>query len=478
MPRPNILMILADQLSCEMLGCYGNHIVRTPNLDWLAQNGVLHTNNYVQGAVCMPSRASIFTGTYPSICGVRMNGIPLDENKTTIADCFYNAGYRTFAAGKLHFTPQCNSNDPDVSGYRCECQCRKNYFGFEEFLLSDDNRVGPYAQWIKKNYPQYYDAIVDFDVTAKPINGVPDCYIGEYPAEIHQSNWVADRTIDFLKNIGDENFFVVCSFSDPHHPFNPPEPYASMYDDADFPVNKSCEEETAGFPKTITDVLARNGVANYGPVQWRSVKSKAYGMVTLMDDAIGRVLDELRESGLMDNTVILFTSDHGEMLGGHNLLYKMDMHYDELINTPLLWHFPQNFRAGTQVNCLTQSLDLMPTLLDLADLRCPPNVQGCSMKDVLLGKSDRIHDYVMTEQVLDFPGPVVNVHTVVTENYKYTYRTDGDIGQLFDRKNDPDELHNLWDEENCREIRMNMSEKLLRALMEAQIHPWNRQTKY
>jgi len=475
---------MADQLGRHMLGCYGNPVVQTPNIDRLAQQGIRCDSNYVQNPICMPSRASMFTGRYPSVCGTRINGVPLRESETTLPQALAAAGYHTFAAGKLHFRNQLNSTNW-LDGGHPEYEGGRPYYGFQTTQLSDDNRLGPYHRWIEREHPEYATAVLN---NPKPspemIGNTNDCWVPDYPAELHQSNWIADRTIDYIESRpGDEPWFAFCSFADPHHPFNPPEPYASMYEGVDLPERNLPPNESDMFPSAWLDPMKLpNSFTRYTPEDWDTVRRLAYGMTSLIDDAVGRVLGHLEAQGQLDNTIVLFTADHGELLGEHGLLYKGTYHFDELIRTPMIWRWPDGQPGnGRSIAGLTQSLDLMPTILDVCGVPTPDAVQGQSQRALLCGESEQTREWVLTENHNQVYKPDVawvtdDVNTLVTDEWKITVRTDGDTGQLFDRVNDPREQRNLWDDPDAAATRARLSELMVSCLSQAREHPWRRET--
>ncbi len=468
--QPNIVFFMTDQQRADTLGCYGNQVCRTPNIDRIASDGVLFTNHFVQNPVCTPSRSSVFTGRYPSCHGSRINGIPLRDDEITPTQLLADSGYHTCIAGKAHFRPQLYTFDPS-KGAHIEYEGPGPYYGFQEFYLSDDNKVGPYLEWIDREYPQYAEAVQGKN--AKMIGRTGDCWTAEYPAEIHQSSWIADRAVDFIRS-SKKPFFLFCSFVDPHHPFNPPEPYASMYDNLPLPPLVRKEGELEAMPEPIQQFAKKeNRFTEYGNLEWKAIRRRYYGMVSLIDDAVGRVMEALREEGLRESTLVIFTSDHGELLGDHHLLYKGAFPFDSLIKVPMLWHMPGYLARGLKFEGLSQEIDIMPTLLDLVDIDIPVCVQGVSMLEKLKGKVGRGHDSILVECIL--PGQKADINTLVTEKWKYTCWTDGSRGQLFDRRNDPNELNNLWDNPEYREIRLEMAENLIAKMSQAR-EPLYRQT--
>lgn len=476
--RPNILLIMADQLRRDALGCYGNTQIHTPNIDSIALNGSTFDNHFIQNPVCSPSRCTILTGRYPRNHGTRDNGIPLRDEEVTVAQVLQQSGYRTAAIGKMHFTTQFR---PKVNE---EDDWPADRYGFEVVHTTSDTKTGEYLDWLKTASPADYDIVKmqgerkaredRASAADKDLSGPPQVYPSAVQPRFHQSAWIADRTIDLIREATPEKpFFALCSFVDPHHPFDPPEPYASMYDPDRLAPPLAREGELTDKPPHFLLHRTGHGFSNekydyrsLAPHAWGQVKAAYYGMISLIDDNIGRILAALREKGIENDTLILFTTDHGEMLGDHGLLFKGPFLYDCLIAAPLMMQWPGVLPKGARFRQITEHVDLMPTLLDCAGVLPPNGVQGMSMLPILHGDSGAGRAYALTEfNCYDWG---LSLKALTGRDYKLTYYAGEPYGELYDRRADPQEFVNLWDDPACSAVRERMLRLLLDRLIETE----------
>lgn len=453
--RPNILLIMADQLRYDALGCYGNTQIHTPNIDSIALNGSTFDNHYIQNPVCSPSRCSILTGRYPRNHGVRDNGVPLRDEELTFPELLRGNGYHTAAIGKMHLTtqfrPKVNEEDdwPD------------DRYGFEEVHTTCDTKTGEYLEWLQQASPKDYEIVKmqgerkakedRASAADKTVNGPPQVYASEVNSQYHQSTWIADRVIDLInETTGGHPFFALCSFVDPHHPFDPPAPYSTMYDPDKLapPIwqEGELEDKPPHFMRHRTGCGFSNEKYDYRRLsrhEWGEVKAAYYGMISLMDDQIGRILTAIRDKGLEEDTLILFTSDHGELLGDHGLLFKGPFLYDCLIKAPMIIKWSGTIPKGARYRQLTEHVDIASTILDYAGIRAAGGMQGMSIAPILRGDAGGGHSCTLTEfNCYDWG---LAAKTLVTADYKLTYYAGERFGELYDRCTDPQELVNLWD---------------------------------
>jgi arylsulfatase A-like enzyme len=446
--RPNVLLIMADQMRPDVMGAYGNPAIRTPHLDALAAGGTRFTECWAQHPVCMPSRASIFTGRYPSVHGVRTNGISLPRHETTLAQAFLDNGYRTGGAGKFHFIPH--------YPYRSPLPTMEThpdpYYGFQEFHLGEDGRSGEHWMWIQRNHPEYH---------LKPDD--------EIPVELHNSYWTASHTIDFIRDCArqKEPFFAFCSFVDPHNNYNPPPPYRYMYREQDMPRPIRRTGEHVGKPDYVHRMLAGSAQmlerTGYHRAQY-------YGEVSFIDDSIGRVMDALEQNQVRDDTLIVFISDHGDLLGDHDLFFKGQEHYRGCTNLPFFVNWPGRVKPGQVIDGLVEEIDVFPTIAEFANLPRTPGVQGRSQAPVLRGESgDTGYSSILVEHAINGE-PIMNgsvsdttpdVYTLRTREWRLTYVPSLRTGELYDLADDPDELVNRWTDSKFDDIRSKLKDQLL-----------------
>jgi len=512
--RPNFLIMCTDQMRADHIGCAGNPVIRTPHLDALAAQGVHLSRAYVNCPLCMPGRATLFTGLTPRGHRVRTNGIPLDPSLPTVPGALAEAGYRTASIGKVHlsiFGYARHLNIPSLAlapdrfpemiehwkSGRIE-RVPTPYYGLQHVEITVGHGVevyGDYAVWLQLEHPDEWARLQSNPVGPSPL-GAEGC--GTFPLEeqYHHSAYVAERTIAYLRQQGgDQPFYLMCSFPDPHHTYYPPRPWDRTYSPEEVipPVSREGEahethllDDLAPFFREIYErplQLSGRSRPTIMPQAHRlEILAYTYGMISLIDRHVGRVLDALDELGLSDNTVILFLSDHGDMMGDHGLLNKGPFHFEGLLRVPMIWRWHGRFRSGS-TPALASLLDVPPTILDLAGVpipegptsseapQQPPAWPGRSLVALLTGQADAVQDSVVIENDEDYLG--LRLRTLVTPTHKVTtytgHRGPGPYGELFDLANDPHELHNLWDSPAHATLRAQLIEQLHYRLTETDI---------
>jgi arylsulfatase A-like enzyme len=476
--RKNVLVFYTDQQRADSLGCMGNPLARTPNLDRLAARGLLYTQHYSTNPVCMPSRASLITGRYSQAHRVLDNGIHLPLSELTMPEVFRRNGYRTASCGKLHFqsyVPYENYTSLESAAWWATGRLdgwTGPYYGFEHVDLTvqhGERCGGAYGRWRAKQFP---------DLKLGPENApgakFPQfaCWKSNLPLEAHHSTWVAERAIEFLDSIGEQPFYLHVSFPDPHHPFTPPAPYHSMFDDVEFPAPHAVEGENDRKPKPYRvamtgDPFRFDGNAHYHADlvgdAYQQVVSHTYGMNTLIDDWVGRVIAMLQERGLLDNTLILFTSDHGDFLGDHHFLHKGQMPCRSLLHIPLIIADP-NVPSG-RVDAVCSNVDIMPTILKACGIAIPDTVQGEVLPSV--GESAK-RDYAY-EAGWSKASHEYHHHTLYTQDWRISVYANLRDGELYNLREDPFEHVNLFHDAGHQRVRLELMEQLLFAMGAAEI---------
>jgi arylsulfatase A-like enzyme len=468
------------------MGAYANRVIKTPNIDKLASGGVCFDNHFVQNPVCMPSRWTIFTGRYPRNHGVRENGVQFKESENTMARILSKDGYVTGAFGKMHFTPALLTEFDEDENWP------NDNFGYDVHEITDDAKKGTYLQYLKDTDEEMYAYVkrqgeekVKEDLMSaaeRTFDVAPQIKENKLDPKLHQSSWIADKTIEFIKeNSGP--FFAWTSFVDPHHPFDPPEPYASMYDPEMIPEPLHKEGEMRDKPNHFYEMYTGYSPGNekydFRRVHmegWKTLRAKYYGMVSLIDYNIGRIIDALRESGRLEDTIILFTSDHGELLGDHGLLFKGPFHYDCLIRVPLIVHGPGRVVAGSRVNNITQHTDLLPTILGFTGTPIPAGIQGRELQPLLRGSFGAGYDFALTEHYSGDWG--FNVKTLRSQDYRFTYYGSQSFGELYDLRRDPGEFINCWNDPAYRDVKEELKKELIDKLIETEDMTCQRIAKY
>ena len=510
--RPNFLFIITDQHRADHLGCGGNTVVRTPNIDGIAARGTMWDRFYVANPICMPNRASIMTGRMCSVHGARHNGIPLSRDHTTFVDLLRDAGYRTGLIGKSHlqsFTglPATNRFKPDHGLYTPNPHLRdaiKNnrhtpeydleivskwdrplseridgdFYGFEHVEVAADHAdraAGDYLLWAREQRSDF-DQLVGLE-NALPDNRIdaPQAWRTSVPEELYSTTWVANRSAAWLEErAGDDApFFLQMSFPDPHHPFTPPGRYWDMYDPADITLPATFGKGDLPPLQAMKRAMEQGTDPrdNQNPFvvtedEARAIIALTYGMITMIDDAIGRVLRRLEELGQADDTVVIFTSDHGDYMGDHGLMLKLLLHYQGIIRVPFIWHDPKTPARAQTDHGLASSIDIAPTILARAGIQPYNGIQGRDLQ------STQPPEAVIVEEdsqrsMTGFDRPQ-RVRTIVTDRYRMSLREGENWNELFDLKDDPGELNNLFDQPAGKKARQTMTEIMLRRLISLQ----------
>lgn len=519
--RPNILLVTTDQQRADHVGCYGNAVVRTPHIDGLAARGRRFTRFYVACAICMPNRSTLMTGRMPSLHGVRCNGIPLSRRATTFVDLLRAAGYHTALIGKCHLQnmtgqPAEMVRPPAVPGLAAPPQVLADaererwsdgsydeeslarwksdvghrvatpYYGFEHVelcTLHGDMVHGDYDRWLRSR-------VADPDALRGPRNALPDnritvpqAYRTRIPEELYPTSYVAERTLEFLDAAArerDRPFFLHCSFADPHHPFTPPGRYWDAYDPDTVPVPPSL---LAAGERSIPPVAALHRQRQAGGARTSSTTPFAvsareareaialtYGMITMIDDAVGRIVARLREHGLDQDTVIVFTSDHGDFMGDHGIMLKGALHYQGLVRVPFIWSEPRLAQPGSATPALAGTLDIAATILERAALAPYDGMQGQSLLPLVRGTTTAGRRAILIEEdghapAFGMTGPL-RARTVITDRYRLSVYSPVDWVELYDLADDPHELTNLAEAASHRTIRADLHELMAKLMFD------------
>lgn len=500
--QPNFLIICTDQMRADHLGCDGNPVIKTPNLDALADTGTQFQRAYVNCPLCMPSRATMFTGLSPRGHGVRTNGIPLSKDLPTLTGALKDAGYYTASIGKLHFSNYWLNEDAkeqikpeDFLELRAFWENGQlsdiptPYYGFDHVDITLGHGAfteGHYANWLRQEHPDAWQTLQREGV--KPVASGAE-QSGTFPLDesLHHTTYVANQTIGCLEKLAiSQPFFLFSSYPDPHHPYELPENWENSYspDEVVPPIFREAEfDNLAPFFKQIyhedVQLSGRGKATNISYAHRLELIARTYSMVSLLDKHIGRVLNKLDELGLRDNTVIVFMSDHGDMLGDHQLLNKGPFHFEGLLRIPMIWSWPGQF-VQQQTQALMSLLDFAPTVLDIAGISQPqgpasneaplqaPAWPGRSQLRVLKAEAKRVQEAVLIENDEDYLG--LRLRTLITPRYKITtytgHRGPEAYGELFDLEHDPHELDNLWHKPEHAQIKLELMQALLYKIVE------------
>ncbi len=449
MERPkNVIWITTDHMRFDCINAHGNSAMYTPNLDYLAENGVTFTNCYANNPLCMPSRCSFMTGCYPQQTGVMENGqeLPADFSPT-VAQCFSNAGYRTVQIGKLHFQ---NHEDHDLDPRA------RNSYGFDVFQLSEEPGCyeDAYRTWLRGERPD----LVDTFTVPRPMSPArhterTNFNVIDAPWEYSHSGWVAEQTCRYLYAWGArrEPQFIHMGFYAPHPPLNPTKEMFAHYDGADLPPLLRKE----GDPRDPGDL---------GSETLMEYRRHFYAMVTGVDMGIGKLIQYLKEQDQFEDTLIIFSSDHGDACGDHGRIAKGPTYLESIMKMPFIIHWPKGLdRPGKAVNGLTELIDIMPTILDLCNIPQPAQMQGRSYGKELLADEEpqtRNDAYAVHGN-----GMVM----LRTEHFKYLRYPQGEGAreELYDLREDPGEFDNIVDVIEDREVLIRMRDRAFTRTLDA-----------
>ncbi|MBM4034812.1 MAG: arylsulfatase [Planctomycetes bacterium] len=438
--RPNILLLMTDQHRGDCVGADGNKAIRTPHLDRIAGEGVLFRCAYTSVPSCTPARAGLLTGLSPWHHGMLGYGRVADAYRNEKPKMLREAGYQTLGIGKMHWFPQ------------------RHLHGFHKTILDESGRsetpgfVSDYRQWFRQQAP-------DSNPDATGIGW--NAYAAKPYAldeRLHPTRWTGDRAVEFIQGYkGEEPFFLKVSFARPHSPYDPPERFWKLYEGADLPkavVGKWVGGGT-GVPPVGTGKMpvpprgaklaADTWRGDLGAEQVRRSRQGYYGSVTFIDEQVGRILDALEKRGWLEDTLILMTSDHGDMTGDHHL-WRKTYAYEASARIPMLIRWGGNFLDAKRGQVLRQPVelrDVLPTFLDAAGVAADPKrFDGRSMLDLVRGKTQGWREWIDLEHDVCY-APENHWNALTDGRRKYIYHALHGEQQLFDLAADPGELNDL-----------------------------------
>ena len=394
--HPNIVFVFADQMRAHAMGCMGNDQVITPNLDKMAGDGLLVTNAVSAQPVCTPYRAQLLTGRYGHSTGVIHNDIRLPDSETLISEQMKKAGYATGYIGKWHLAG--NRKDP------IDAKSRRGWDFWAVRNCSHDH-----------NRPAYW-----LNDAEEPIK------VRGWEPEVQ-----TDLAVEFIKKKKSDPFCLFLSFGPPHDPYRAPKKYLDMYEGQTLTNRPNVPEGASGKRKK----KGKKGAAQ------ADVLRAYYAMVTSLDVCMGRINAALAEAGVADDTIVVFTSDHGDMLGsqGHRLKQRP---WEEAINIPFIVRYPSKIQKGQVRDWIVSSVDVMPTILGMCNAPVPSQVDGMDYSSTFLGKSNKERDAAFLFNVHQGGGPGTDWRGIRTKEWSYAHHYSGDW-VMYNLKNDPYQLDNL-----------------------------------
>lgn len=506
--RPNILFIITDQLRADSLGCYGHPVIKTPNIDEIAANGTRFDECHAASPVCMPNRASLMTGRYPSVHGLRHNGCHLPTNASTFVEVLASAGYHTAGIGKSHLQPFTgipaeSRVDEDALGSIAEAvrvdipglpeevahlnkqetlaDFQTPYYGFQHIDILTAHGFksgGHYIQWLLEREPNGLELL-------KPANQLdhnyscPQAIRLPIPEHLYTTSYVKEKSLEYLDERAgnDSPFFAFVSFNDPHHPFNPPGKYWEMYNPDDFPLppdydqlvnpisplQKVRAQYLAGeSPKTFETVFMAT------PQQIQQGMALTAGLITMIDDAVGEIVNQLKATGQYDNTIIIFTSDHGDYLGDYSMMLKGALPYRGITRVPFIWSEPHE-RVARQSKSFLSTVDIAPSLISRTGCKPYWGIQGKDISSLVASPELAVRDHLLVEYEdgmtrFGFDSPAM-VRSLISPEYRLTVYRNQDFGELYNLTTDSYEACNLFNKEAYRAKRHELTDLLVQEMM-------------
>ena len=425
---PNVFIIYTDQQSSWTLGCYGGNVIDTPNIDQLAANGALLRNFFANSAVCTPSRGCFLTGRYPESHGAYDNHMELNRDEITFAEILRRQGYRTGYAGKWHLdgTPRPGWVPPD----------RRMGFEDADFMY---NR----GHWKK---------IEDGPAPGDEPTIYPNTVIGDDKS--YSTDYYTKKALDFLDADDERPFCYMLSIPDPHVPVEVRPPYDKLVSPADVPLPKTF------WPESLPDWAQKlQADSPYGldkadrEVELRNFLALYYGEVKLIDDSVGRIVEKLKTSGWFNNTIIIFTTDHGEYAGEHGLRGKNNL-YETAYRIPMVFHWPGVIEPGISIDRILSTVDFQPTLLGLMGMSPGGREQGRNGAGLFQNDAGIWEDYAFLHHCTHKSAGIF------TPEYELALVEEGE-SILFDRINDPDQTNNLYHSDSCSETVAELTDRIV-----------------
>lgn len=460
-PTPNILWVCTDQQRFDTLQGLSNDLIHTPNLAKFIGESTAFTNVFAQTPICSPSRGSFLTGRYPHSTGLRANGQFIRTSELLVPRLLRDNGYTCGLSGKLHLEP--------CDGF-LETEERIDD-GYSLFEWSHDLSAGgpdhnAWLVWLRKQ-----------GITLpKPPKGQGPAWGMPLDPKYTQTAWCCDVAMDFMRTNKGKPWLMSVNIFQPHHPFYPTEEYLAKYDPKKMPDVAYREGELDN--KTPFQQIDHHGAYGGRDISFvkqskeerLAIKAAYYAMIEQVDTSFGKMMQVLEETGQADNTIVIFMSDHGEMLGDHGLYLKGPFFYDCLTRVPLVIRWPKHFKAGKKVDALVELIDLAPTLVEACGVPKVLGMQGQSLMPLLTTDETKHRDSVFTEYYnanfqypTDFPPMLTSVRTT---DWKLNYCDHGKFAELYDLKNDPGEFNNVWNDPHARDTRDQMMQALLTRMID------------
>ena len=461
--RPNIILIITDQQRYDTISALGFDHCITPNLDKLVAGGTTFEQCHVTAASCAPARASLFTGYYPHSTGILKNA---DDWTRSWVEVLANSGYHCTNIGKMHtwpFTTPCGFNERHV------VENKDRFLEGAEF--TDEWESYMQNEGIEKQRRELYRKRDDYKQSL-------GAFAWEQAEDSHSDFFTGNKAIEWLNNYkNDQPFFLEIGFPGPHPPYDPVPSYLELYNEIDIPIAKVLESDLKGQPNALKALRQHNVDIDHDSIvhqldpsdEARLRQRKHYlANITMIDHALGKITKCLEKNNLSKNTVVIFTSDHGDCLTDHGHSQKWTM-FEQITRVPLIFSGP-SIKQNTKVSELVQWMDIGPTILDLAGCNSP-KMEAISMLPALQGGHWQGRDYLFCEQVGDMVLTEVKFMSMIrSKEWKLVHYLDSEEGQLYNLTDDPAENENLWNHEMHQSQKELLLSELLNWRVESQLH--------
>jgi arylsulfatase A-like enzyme len=492
--RPNILLITSDQQRADCNG-FENKDIKTPHIDRLAREGTRFAACITPNLVCQPSRASILTGMLPLTHGVWDNGVDLDPRvgENGFAGTLARKGYQTGFIGKAHFstkstfkptgTPECKQSQAEYGAnwfgpYMGFQHCELNVLGhLHRTRPLEKPPAGHYERWLSSRGIDG-EGIKLWAAETRPGTGAAQTWFSALPAAWHSSTWIADRAIRWLTDASrdEKPFCAWVSFPDPHHAFDCPEPWSLMYDPKDMvlPKHRARDLERRPWwhkaslenkplladPEMLKFRAEGSRVPDQTDAQLAEMTANYYGMISQIDHNVGRIMSTLEAAGVADNTLVIYTTDHGELLGNHGLYLKGPTPYEDLLRVTMVARGPGVAKSQLVAEPVS-TLDLAATFYEHAGISKPQEMQSRSLAKLLRGGADT-RDVAYSEWHVHPSrcGVALKLRVVRTKTHKCTFELESGAGELYDLVNDPGEMNNLFDDPGYAGVRKELHDMM------------------
>ncbi|QGJ68425.1 Arylsulfatase A [Planctomycetales bacterium 10988] len=466
--RPNIVLIMTDQQRFDTINALGFPHCETPHLDRLVNEGVTLSNCHVTAASCAPARASLFTGYFPHTTGVLKNGDPW---RHSWVEDLNEAGYHCVNIGKMHTFP---FETPLGFHERYVVENKDRYLEGRYYFDEWDKALA--ANGLQKQQREQYRKLPDYKERL-------GAFEWELPEHLHSDMFVGEMACWWLNTYPKtEPLFLQIGFPGPHPPYDPTQRFIDLYKDKEIPIDPVSKSDLDSQPLPYREMIQHNCDVDHDSVvhQWEPTEEqrkqqRAYYLanVTMIDEKVGQILQTLEDQGYLENTIVIFTSDHGDCLGDHGHSQKWTM-YDLITRVPTIVWAPGRFPQGLTQDALCQQMDLGPTILELAGIEPEPSMEAISLLPFIEGEQEVGRDFVYCEQCRDGILQTTDFTTMVRDQkWKLVHFLGESFGQLFNLKDDPKEEKNLWDEPECQTEKQRLLDQLCEWRMRSQYETRN-----